>query len=319
MKTSRRRFLSVTAATAAVASLTGCGKKDGRTRSWQWRGVLFGAEAEISLHGVDPEKGQQLTQACFEKMRALEGLFSLYQPDSLLCRLNREGEVRAPAPAFVDLLTQAVAYGAKTEGAFDVTVQALWKLYHQHYVKDELLVSPDKMAIAQALALVDDQSVVIEADRVAFQKPGMAVTLNGIAQGYITDQVADFLRAEGMDQTLVHMGEYRALGGHPEKRPWEIGVRSASEFEEILTSLPIENQALAMSGGYGFTFDPKGKRHHLFHPQTGANQPANQTVCVIAPTATMADALSTACAVLVPEQAQDLAGQYGVQLRILKG
>ena len=79
------------------------------------------------------------------------------------------------------------------------------------------------------LALVDWRAVELDTDRIGFRRPGMAVTLNGVAQGYITDRVADLLRGRGFDNVLVELGEIRALGPPPGRTPWRAGIADPKE------------------------------------------------------------------------------------------
>jgi hypothetical protein len=91
----------------------------------------------------------------------------------------------------------------------------------------------------------------------------MAITLNGIAQGYITDRIADLLRHEGFEQAVVDLGEWRALGSHPEGRPWRAATREGS--------IALSDNALAVSSGAGTAFETSARFHHIFDPATGAS------------------------------------------------
>jgi thiamine biosynthesis lipoprotein len=126
----------------------------------------------------------------------------------------------------------------------------------------------------------------------------MAVTLNGIAQGYITDRVADLLRARGWSNILIDLGEVRALDDHPEGRPWSIAIRDPKQPDQFLTRLSLRDQAVATSAGGATTFDGNGRHHHLFTPETGRSASAYMAVTVVADRAVTADALSTALFVM---------------------
>ena len=132
--------------------------------------------------------------------------------------------------------------------------------------------------------------------------PGTAITLNGIAQGFITDRVADLLRNEGFEQAVVDLGEWRALGRHPEGRPWRAATRSGS--------VELSGNALAVSSGAGTTFEPCGQFHHIFDPATGASASRLVEAAVIAPRAMIADALATAICVVGEERAPALLAAY---------
>ena len=150
----------------------------------------------------------------------------------------------------------------------------------------------------------------IEPAEVRFARPGMAVTLNGIAQGYITDRVAALLQDAGMADVLLDIGEVRALGRHPAGRPWRVGLRHAAEPETIVRTLALADRAVATSAGIASPFEPSGRHHHLFDPATGRPAQAAGQVSVIAPRTTTADALSTALAVVPPARAATLAARF---------
>ena len=238
-------------------------------------------------------------------------MFSLYRPESAICRLNRDGRLVAPPLELVALLAEARSFSERTEGAFDVTVQPLWRLYAAHFAQPGADPrGPDEAEHRRAQALVDYRAVETEPAEVRFARPGTAITLNGIAQGYITDRVAALLKDAGMGDVLLDIGEVRALGRHPDGRPWHVGLRWAAEPEIVARTVTLSERAVATSAGIASPFEPSGRHHHLFDPATGRPAPGAGQVSVIAPNATMADALSTALAVSLPARATALAARF---------
>ncbi len=303
---SRRRVLAVSAAVAGLAALP--------VRSWAtespvrtWRGVALGADACIQLAHPDKAEAERLIHLCLEEVARLERVFSLYRQDSALARLNREGVLDEPPADLVRLLAEAVAFGNRTGGAFDVTVQPLWKLYASHFARPGAdLAGPPAAAVSAVRTLVDYRSLRVEPDRITFDRRGMAVTLNGIAQGYVTDRVAERLRKEGMDRVLVDLGETRALGGHPSGGPWTVGLRDPLDESRTTATLEISDAAIATTGGYGTRFDPAGRFTHVLDPASGRSANTWLAVTVQAADATTADALSTALAVVPADKAEDV-------------
>lgn len=305
----RRRFVAI-AATAAATGLAGCGRAFAGQALVEWRGVALGAAASIRLAHPDRVEGRRLLAACVAEIARLEGLFSLYRPDSELCRLNADGALERPCMEMVELLSRAAAVSAASGGAFDVTVQPLWRLYRDHFQRaDADAAGP---AVARVLPLVGWRGVMVTPDRIAFAHPGMAVTLNGIAQGYVTDRVAALLRAAGMSSVLIDLGEARALGGRPDGTAWRVGL-AAPGAGRIATRLDLRDTALATSGGYGTLFDAAGRHSHLIEPRSGRTAPARRSVSVLAPEATVADAASTALALLPESAAPNLLRQLGAE------
>ena len=306
----RRRFIAIAAA-AACLPLAAVGARAGTAPLHRWSGIALGAGAEIVLHDPDAARARRLIAACVAEIDRLEDVFSLYRPESAVSRLNRAGRLAAPPLELVDLLAQARFYAERTEGAFDVTVQPLWRLYAAHFARPGAdPQGPAAAALARAQALVGYRAIEVDAAEVGFARPGMAVTLNGIAQGYITDRVAALLQEGGMSDVLLDIGETRALGHHPEGRPWRVGIRRAAAPETIARTIALAGSAVATSAGIASPFEASGRHHHLFDPASGRPAVSTGQVSVIAPRATMADALSTALAVSPPARVAVYAARF---------
>jgi thiamine biosynthesis lipoprotein len=234
--------------------------------------------------------------------RRLETVFSLYHPDSSLCELNRRGVLVAPPPELSELLTLCDHFWRLTHGTFDPTVQPLWRCYADYFaINDRNLEGPSAAKKEEALERVGWERVRFDRDKVVFDRRGMELTLNGIAQGYITDRVVELLRAAGIESALVDMGEIRGVGDHPDGRPWEIALEAPSGALDEERSISIVNKAVATSGAAGFRFDERGRFNHLFDPSTGACAYLARNLTVVTATAVAADALSTAFALMNEE------------------
>ena len=306
----RRRFVAIAAAAAGLpfAALR-AGAETAHLH--RWSGIALGAAAEIVLYDPDATRARRLIARCVEEIDRLEDVFSLYRPESAICRLNRDGHLKAPPLELVALLAEARSYSERTDGIFDVTVQPLWRLYAAHFARPGAAPrGPAEAEHARAQALVDYRTVEIEPGEVRFARPAMAITLNGIAQGYITDRVATLMQDAGMGDVLLDIGEVRALGRHPDGRPWRVGIRRAAEPEIVARTVTLTDRAVATSAGIASPFDASGRHHHLFDPATGRPAPGAGQVSVIAPRATMADAVSTALAVSPPERVATVASRF---------
>ena len=306
----RRRFIAIAAAAAGLP-LVATGARAETAHLHRWTGIALGAAAEIVLHDTDTARAHGLIARCVAEIDRLEDVFSLYRTESAVSRLNREGRLAAPPLELVALLAEARVFSERTEGAFDATVQPLWRLYAAHFARPGADPrGPAAADLARTQALVDYRAVEIEPSTVRFARPGMAVTLNGIAQGYITDRVAVLLQDAGMGDVLLDIGEVRALGRHPAGRPWRVGLRHAAEPETVARTLALADRAVATSADIASPFDASGRHHHLFDPATGRPAPTTGQVSVIAPRATVADALSTALAVSPPTRAATYAARF---------
>jgi thiamine biosynthesis lipoprotein len=232
----------------------------------------------------------RLVQVAVAEIARLEAIFSLQRADSALSRLNRDGRLDHPPLELVAVLDTAAMLSKLSGGAFDVTVQPLWLLHAGAAVHG---VHPGDRMIERTLARVGWQLVESQNRSIAFERPGMAVTLNGIAQGYITDRVVELLRDAGLDEVLVNAGEQRALTGRPPGQPWRIATPAGT--------LVLADSALAVSDAYA-----PGGLPNLISPVSGRLVQDARRVVVTAPSAQLADGVSTALAVSGPHGAREL-------------
>jgi len=295
----RRRFISIAAAFGSnfLVGSEAYAVNAAPGRPLRWRGSALGAEAEIQLYYGNHARAEHALAACRNEIARLESLFSLYRSDSAINTLNRKRSLDHPDNDFLHLLSRAAAVSTNTAGAFDITIQPLWSLYASHFSTPSAdLAGPKENQIAHALALVGWQGVQLSTKRISFARRGMAITLNGIAQGFITDRIAYLLRRMGYENVLVHLGESYAMGRHADGRPWRLGIASPDGNDGVLTTVSLENRALATSGGYASPFSQDGRHHHLFDPRNGRSANHYRSISVLASDATTADALSTALA-----------------------
>lgn len=279
----RRRFLTISAGAACLVS--GPVLAQDVTR---WRGAALGAEASIILS--HPSAGAIIARAVAEIDR-LEDVFSLYRSGSALSRLNASGRLGSPPFELLECLALSGRVHAATGGLFDPTVQPLWALYATQHAAG---LAPDAAQIAEARRLTGWDRVSFDEGAVRLPAGG-ALTLNGVAQGFIADMVANLLREEGLTDILINTGELRALGGSPQGGAWPVRIPGAGKVDLI-------ERALATSSPLGTCFDAAGRVGHILDPRTGLPAAATWRLASIsAPRAALADALSTA-ACLMPDR-----------------
>ena len=264
----RRLFLLGGAALAGMGAAT-------MTSRHVWRGHAFGAEATIALDGGDAKRAIAAARAEIER---LERLFSLYDPGSALSRLNREGSLRMPT-AFAELIGVVDRVHVATGGLFDPTVQPLFAAMLR---RGGALDDAERGALRGRTGW---RHVRVRGDRIAFDRPGMALTLNGIAQGFASDRVSAVLAAHGHGGAFVDIGEPRANG--------VARVRVDGE------AVRLRGGAIATTAASGFRFSD-GTSHLLAPHESLA--PRWATVAVEAASAAVADGLSTALALTADDR-----------------
>ena len=296
----RRRVLSVIAAAAGMPLLPGASQAAAPAgpELLRWRGRALGAMSTITLAHPDTLVLRRTLAHCVNEIRRLEGVFSLFEPGSELRRLNRDGRLTAPSLDLRIALAEAHRISTITGGAFDVTVQPLWTVFSAHFRRQpDDAAGPSRRDIERARGLVDYRMLETGSGSIAFARHGMAATLNGIAQGYVTDRIGAILRSEGFGRVLVDVGEIAALAPPNNGKPWRIAVEDPDNTGRQTARLALSNQAAATSRAKATRFDTAGRHHHLFAPSTGRSAASRGLVTVVADSAMTADALSTALAV----------------------
>jgi len=285
MMLTRRRLIAISAALAVLPAAA----RAGTGTAHLWTGQALGARASIR---IDHPDGEAIAARVMAEIDRLEDILSLYRPDSALSRLNREGHLAEPPFELLECLSLAGAMHAASGGRFDPTIQPFWALWAEAAARGE---RPPEKAIKAVLKKTGWQKVTLDAEAITLE-PGMALTLNGIGQGYVADKVATLLEAEGLTDILIDTGEFRALGGEPQGGGWPVRLETGER-------VALRQRALATSAPLGTTFDQAGRDGHIIDPATGMPVPSTwRSISVSAPSAAIADALATA-ACLMPDTA----------------
>lgn len=271
---SRRRFLIMSAACAALPSIARAAP------SAHWRGVALGAPASLRLEGLTNTQAAPIIAAVEAELERLENIYSLYRPQSQLSRLNREGVLSAPAPELLETMSLCSTLHAASDGAFDPTVQPVWQAFASR--SDPSLVAAAQNTVGWHRVYFDAENVRLPIPRIS------ALTLNGIAQGSITDHITALLRAAGFMNVLVNMGEVAALGQRQDGGDWQVGLSEPDGH--VRKSITLRERAVATSSTNGMLISEG--RGHILNPKDQAVR--TKTISVSAPEAALADGLSTA-------------------------
>jgi thiamine biosynthesis lipoprotein len=270
----------------------------------------MGSYFEVRLPASTPGAVDLATRA-LDMIDALEGQLTVYRDDSEVSRLNATAHI---GPVEVErglfrLLELAVELSRETDGAYDVTAGALSEAWG--FVRGPKRV-PDETTLADARARTGWHHLRLDTDlrTVAFDRAGVCINLGSIGKGYAIDRAVDVIRAHYWPTSaLVHGGQSSlyALGSPPGTvgGRWEVALRNPFEPSAPLGTLRLRNRGLGTSGAAFQHFVADGRAYgHLIDPRSGEPALGPASVTVVAPTAAIADALSTAFYLLGPEAAR---------------
>jgi thiamine biosynthesis lipoprotein len=276
----------------------------------------------LVAYAADEPVADAAFTAAFARIAVLDARLNDYNPDSELSRLSGRSPTTAQVPVSDDLwavLDRAGQIARLTDGAFDVTVGPLTRLWRQARTRRRL-AAPE--ATAAALAAVGHRHVTLdEATRgVALARPGMRLDLGGIAQGFAADEALRVLAAHGLERALVNASGDIACGlPPPGATGWRVGIAPPRGEGRPDVFLHLARRAISTSGDAHQSIEIDGVRYsHIVNPRTGVGLTRRSSATVVAADCTTADALATALCVLGPERGLDLiAGLDGVETRIV--
>jgi thiamine biosynthesis lipoprotein len=247
---------------------------------------------------------------------------STYRPDSEINRFNSAaaGEWIVVSPAFLEVFLMAREVAEASGHAYDVTVGPLVNLWG--FGPEQGDEVPLKDAITEAMAMVGEQRVDVNAETSALRKQEtLELDFSSIAKGYAVDKVAEWMAGQGIDNYLVEIGgEIRVAGVSPRGTPWRIAVERPDPVErQIVAALELREVAVATSGDYRNFFEFEGERFsHSIDPRTG--WPVRHeliSVSVVHESATLADAWATALTILGPGTAWETAVEEGLAVYLI--
>jgi thiamine biosynthesis lipoprotein len=260
---------------------------------------------------LDEAKTRAAIASAIAEMRRLERILSEWRPDSELSQVNaRAGEWVAIGPETAQVIERGLWAGKLSSGSFDITFQALSKVWKFGSAQDEHPKPPSRSEVEQLRKLVDYRQVTLdEAGRRVRIGKGQQLGLGGIAKGYIVDRAAKVLRDAGVQAFLAQAGgDLYGAGRKPDGSPWVSGVQDPrGEQGRYFAVIELTDHAFSTAGDYARSYVVEGKRyHHIIDPKTGYPATACRSVTVWAPDATTADGIDDAVFILGPERGLSL-------------
>ncbi len=281
---------------------------------------LMGTEFRIVAYHPDSVMLKEAVEKAFQRVAVLEKVFSDYMENSEVSWLSDKGRAEDISNELWEVLHYSLEVSQRSEGAFDVSVGALTKLWRRAFRQQ---VFPSDKEIEQANATVGFESIktIKRNNAVKLYKKNMRLDFGGIAKGYAVDEAMAWLREYGIRTALVDGGGDILVGeAPPDKMGWEIEVPDKLLNGELTYKKAFyKNTAVATSGDTYRFIEHEGKRYsHIIDPRTGMGLTSRRVVTVTAPTCMSADAWATAASVGIKKLLLvDLKGE-GVRVNILE-
>jgi thiamine biosynthesis lipoprotein len=287
--------------TLALASTT-----DRLPERFEFMQIQMGMPFRIVLYAPDADSANAAAGAAYARIKQLNGIMSDYDAESELMRLCQAAGSGKDVPVSPDLLavlSKSLALSRQSDGAFDVTVGPVVKLWRRAR-REKKFPAANELAAARALVGYRNVRLDEKAGTVELQKPGMLLDLGGIAVGYAIDDVLALLKRRGITRALVDgSGDIGVGDAPPGKEGWRIGIAPLDADAEPSRYVILKNAAVTTSGDAYQFVELDGKRYsHIVDPRTGLGLTDRTSVTLLAPNCTVADSYTKAVSVLGPEK-----------------
>jgi thiamine biosynthesis lipoprotein len=285
----------------------------------------------ITIVSGSQENADKAIKAAYKEIAYLEHLLNFYSEDSEISAINKNAgasPVKVAKETF-EIIAKALSVSDNTDGAFDITVGPLVRLWD--FKKAGM---PQKKQMDSMMKLIGYKNIVLNTERstVFLVKKGMQIDLGAIIKGYAADKAVETLHKSGIKAGIVTIGgEVKTFGKKPDGTSWNVGIThprpTQGSYEQIMPPLPpstfrkeeilavvrLSDLSISTSGDYEKFFISNGQwYHHIIDPKTGYPAYACQSVSVIASEAALTDAYATGIFVLGPKRGMEILKKLGI-------
>lgn len=297
---------------ASAAALVACSSPhtDYRKES----GFVFGTTYSLTY-----KSDSSLQSAVLARLATYDSSLSVYNPQSLLSRLNEADSVVADS-MLLHVVREAKFFRGLSNGAFDITVEPLSR--HWRFTRD---LEDDTISVAQwdgllagldsIMPLVGLDKVTISGNVIRKADRRMKINANALAEGFGIDVAASVFDDMGVENYMVELGgEIHCKGLNPSGRKWRIGIDRPVEGGVVGRQnqhiIEVTDCAVSTSGSYRQCYHVADGRtvQHTIDPRTGMPvSHSMRSVTVVGPNTMTTDAICTSLMVLGPDSAMALA------------
>ena len=323
-----RSFHLIIVVTLLLTAIAACVKEEkdssSQPRRYEATREMMGTFVTVTVWAQTEQQANLAINAAFAPIKEVDRTMSDYNPESELSKINREASDHPvkTSDRMMDVLKASMMYSELTDGAFDISMRPLKKLWKS---AEQSGIAPDDETIESVLGSVGYRDIELDEQTktVRFLKKGMALDLGAIAKGYSADLAAAELKRLNIPAGLVNVGGNILVHGLPPgSTTWKIGIIDPAKRDERLPQVVhVAAGAVATSGDYERFFEIGAKRYsHIFDPRTGRPVEHISSVTVVATDGITSDALSTALSVMGPDAGLSFASKLaGVEAMFIVG
>lgn len=300
---------------------------------WRHTDTAMGTVVQMTVYTERQEEAETFFGQAMELLAGLEREEISWRLDtSEVCRANESAGSAQGFPLSGELsalLSDCLELWERSEGAFDVTLGAVTRLWNiDQWAAGEALEDfspPSEELLAQALEHCGSGRLRLAEEGAAgdgglrlYMPEGMGLDLGAVGKGLAMEKALALLadRPDVTGAVISLGGSILTYGSKTEGAPWRVGIVDPFDTSDSIGILTLEGQwCISTSGDYERYVEADGVRyHHILDPETGAPAASDvRGVTILMKDGLLCDGLSTACYILGPEKGMDLARQYGAE------
>ncbi|MCL1669661.1 FAD:protein FMN transferase [Elizabethkingia ursingii] len=275
--------------------------------------TLMGSRFQITLVDKDSISAEQNIDKAIAEITRIENLISEWRPETQISQVNQNAgikPIKVDKEVF-DLTKKGIYFSKLTDGAFDISIVAMDKIWKFDDSMDEL---PSEQAIKESVRHVGYQNIILDSinSTIFLKNPGMKIGFGSIGKGYAADKTRDLMKSMGVKAGIIDAsGDISTWGTQPDGKPWAIGINNPFNDHKMAAILYFKENAVTTSGSYEKYAEIHGKRYsHIMNPKTGYPSTGLTSVTITGPNATMANGFSTSVMVLGEKEGLKLLKQF---------
>lgn len=275
--------------------------------------TLMGSRFQITLVDKDSISAEQNIDKAVAEITRIENLISEWRPETQISQVNQNAgikPIKVDREVF-DLTKKGLYFSKLTDGAFDISIVAMDKIWKFDDSMDEL---PSEQAIKESVRNVGYQNIILDSTNstIFLRNPGMKIGFGSIGKGYAADKTRDLMKSMGVKAGIIDAsGDISTWGTQPDGKPWAIGINNPFNDHKMAAILYFKENSVTTSGSYEKYAEIHGKRYsHIMNPKTGYPSTGLTSVTITGPNATMANGFSTSIMVLGEKEGLKLLKQF---------
>ena len=275
--------------------------------------VLMGSVFQITIVAQDSAKANQFIDMTIDEIVRIENLISEWQPHTQISQVNQHAGIKAVEVdrEVFELTKRAITYSEMTNGAFDISIAAMDRIWLFDGTMDSL---PTPQAIKKSIDRVNYKDIILDSvnSTIFLKNKGMKIGFGSIGKGYAADKGRELMIKNDVKAGIINAsGDIATWGLQPNQKSWLIGINNPFKKNKIIKILKLKYDAVATSGSYEKYAEIDNIRYsHIINPTTGYPATGLTSVTIYGPSAEFANALSTSIMVLGEKEGKTFVKKY---------